>query len=74
MIAVIRAMCPFGGTVEIGATIMRGRLRNVKPRISDQTAISAKAVMVATKETALAILRQLRQYAATHADEHILLT
>jgi hypothetical protein len=60
-----------------GATIMRGRFTERESRgfLSQTGDIGKEAViMVATKETALAILRQLRQYAATHADEHILLT
>jgi nitrogen regulatory protein PII len=60
-----------------GATIMRGRFTEHESRgfLSQTGDIGKEAViMVANKETALAILRQLRLYAATHTDEHILLT
>lgn len=60
-----------------GATIMRGRFTEHESRgfLSHTGDVGKEAViMIATKETALAIMRSLNQYATTHAEINILLT
>ncbi|HHW93478.1 MAG TPA: P-II family nitrogen regulator [Clostridiaceae bacterium] len=60
-----------------GATIMRGRFKEQESRgfLSHTGDIGKEAIiMIASKETALDILRQIHQYTATHPELHILLT
>lgn len=60
-----------------GATIMRGRFTEQKSRgfLSHTGDIGKEAViMVATKETAIAIMQQLRRYIAEHNELSVLLT
>ncbi len=60
-----------------GATIMRGRYTEHESRgfLSHTGDIGKEAViMIAAKETALAIMRRLQQYAATNTELNILLT
>ncbi len=61
----------------LGATIIRGRFTQYEHRgfLSHAGDAGKEAIiMVTAQETARAILRQLRQYAATHTDLHILST
>ncbi len=60
-----------------GATIMRGRFTAHESRgfFGHSDEIEKEAIiMIATKDTALAILRQLHQYSATQLDRPIVLT